>query len=293
METGLTVKINHSNIDSVKKTYESAKEALAETPIYKALAAKNKEIAMCFLEPKIRQYDSETLKDLLDDMIVTMYQKTGFTMDQDNINDTLHLLVRELQMYFGLLTIREIELCFEKGCRHEYGSFTGLNNATYFSWLNLWIAEEDRIKLRKLAENRMKPEDTAKPVLTPEQKEQIVIDGIVRRYKDFCEGKDELNTFTIMPYDFLKRIGAINNTKDQKDRIMEMATKDMHEKAIAERGTKPISKAIGDLTRDDLAAACKRRALKEYFENSKAMDVDMLETITECIKQLKQKEEKK
>lgn len=236
---------------------------------------------MAFLEPKLKQYEEAALIDLLDNLIVTAFQMTGTILTEQKeqaIDDTLPAFVRELQLYSGTLTFKELELIFAKGWRHEYGKFTGLNPSTYWKWINLWTFDEERIRLRKVAENRIVEVERAK--VSEEEKDQIVVFGILKQFANYKDDPKNALISTVS-YDYIKNLGIIVLSDDQRARIWAMVEKELKEEAILSKGAQSVERALQNVTREMIITGSKKRALKEYFDTIIEFERDLLTEIND------------
>lgn len=210
--------------------------------------------------------ENDLIKQLLI-IIGKTHLYVSFKFDETQVSLTINELCSEFKKHFFWLTIKEIEIAFSNGYKKEYGEFFGLCNATYFAWVKAYNESEKRTNAKKAIENSkllMNP----KPILTEEEKEEIVKNGIRKRFKDFKAGL-EIEDYGNVAYNYLERMGKIKFTMERKIEIKERTIKEMKNKALFDTNrVEKIDNILEKvLTTEAIKCNSKKNALKEYFKD--------------------------
>lgn len=281
MQTELIKQITQTNIEAVRSSYEKEREELLNRQVYKELSAYNKDLAMAFVGPKLKEYNFSFLKDLIELIVIDTHQSCNESIDQSMLDDTMEELTDDLQKYSGTMTLEEVKIFFKNGWKHEYGRVFKLSNSQYLKWRNEFMVNEDRIRIRKMVQKR---ESIDKPMLTIKQKQDILINGILQNYNDYKRGGRGYLVTTTVAYDFFKSIGLINLSKEQHARVVQFVKKQIAEEAIEDKKNstkinKSVKAVVASIEGDKVILYGKRRAVEEYFINCKGMDLDLKQEI--------------
>ena len=206
----------------------------------------------------------------------TTYFETGQTPESEQVLKLLaNSLFNEVQTYFSTLTIAEVKLCFQKGCRKEYGDFYGLNVSTFHGWMKNYSQSQARMNAKK--ETQKTPE---LPVSKTEI-EEMWRKATVRQFEEFKK-TGVLNVHMPgMLYDKLEELGLITLSKAEKVKIYEQATEAVKQELQAKRlKVKPIQKQQIALILDRMAkntpastdqslikTKAKEIAIKNYYSS--------------------------
>lgn len=268
-------------IDSLAQSTQLTR--FLESNEYKGLSEIDKEIVIAINHVKIKDY---SLSDLINSLIVLIgktHLSCGIDIRKDGrtevINATIEELASDLQKYNSGLTFKEIEIAFKNGYKGTYGDFMGLNNKTYFHWINSYQYGESRCKVIKMALN----EKQMNKELSEQEKEQILKNGALKCFENYKKS-NQIQDFGNVTYNYLVKSGQINYTKEIKDKIFAKAKQRLiYEKEL--ELTKSISlfeiKEIKDAIRNIdssqslLISEAKKEALKQYFDNLVEMDLKL------------------
>lgn len=237
-------------------------------------------MALSFIGPRLREYETQTLKELVEILVINTYEYCGKVIDKVMYEEQLDEFIADLQKYCGTITLAELRICLKNGSHHRYGKVFELSFGEFFKWINIFIMDAERLRIRKMVERRETVAD--KPMLTAAQKEQIIIDTIVSAFESYKAGARGILILTTVAYDYLKELGAINISPESQSRIQNIVKVQLREEAIQQRGTKSIPQALETITKDVIINASKRRALAEYYDQLVEMDDNIAEIIADC-----------
>lgn len=116
------------------------------------------QIITAFTHPRLALYFKgelkiEELKMSLIDIISKAAFNCGQSMNKEDLKANYQVLLNNLKQDYKYLTIKEIEIAFEKGSKGVYGEFFGLNQKTFYKWIDAYIHDEAR---RKASEKQLK-----------------------------------------------------------------------------------------------------------------------------------------
>lgn len=252
-------------------------EVLKASKQFGILTQNDKDLAVCFIGAKLKEYDDGLLKIIVHDLILSTYKNVGFEYKEDFVNETIDDFVKDLQMFAGAITFNELEFAFKNGYMHKYGSFTGLNNSTYWKWVNTYIQDIRRVKLRSMLFST-KPQPEQKKI-SEEEANEIIRKGIVDKFNTFKSSGSFMDAGNVA-YKYLKEKGKINLSDHTKGVILKQVKDRLRQEALQERGTKPLKKALDEaLDQSRISIEVKKAALKKYFQNLIEMGIDIKEEL--------------
>lgn len=242
------------------------------------LTTAEKEIAKACQEPKIKDLPIPIVGAFMNSLIGRTYLNTGGDLDKnrDMVDATIDELVMDLQKYNGTLSLQEIEIAFKNGWKKEYGDFFGLNNATYFGWVNAYTWNEKRLRAKKAVENAKLSGKVQPPKISEAEADEILKNGALKNFRDF-KATGQLMDAGNVTYNYLERKGIINFSKERKEEIKSKTIEQMKAEAISQKNrTETIEKVIEKaLVPDIIKANSKRNALKLFFTELIEMDADL------------------
>lgn len=242
------------------------------------LTVAEKEIALACQGEKIKDIDIRAITLFMIGLIGKTFLNTGgdFDKNKEMIDSTVDELAADLKKYNGTLTLPEIEIAFKNGWKKEYGEYFGLNNATYFGWVNAYTWNEKRLRAKKAIENAKESNKVAQPKLSEEEKEEILKKGALKMFADFKAGGSILDAGNIT-YNFLEAKGLINFSKERKVEILERTKEQMKADAISQKNrTESIDSVLKKVMVDEIIKAnAKRNALTLFFSELIEMEAEL------------------
>jgi hypothetical protein len=181
---------------------------------------------------------------------------------------------------FDNLSIEDIRIIFKRGSRMKYGDTFQMSITTINRWINAYIEETKPSAMQRLP--HIKPQIEAPKEISEEEKLKRHKDWLENIYKKFEEHKKtnryDYYDFNNVLYNYLKKIGLINLTEEQQEKIWDMAVKELkseyHPKHGSNFGQRIDLKTIYDnlkldevdkKTNELIVIRAKRIAVKTYF----------------------------
>jgi hypothetical protein len=233
-----------------------------------------KEMAIASVQTKIAVLDRLDLKMELLKLVGQTHLDCGFKVDKETLAQTIDTLVDDLQKYNSSLSFQEIEIAFKNGWKKEYGDFFGLNNATYFGWVNAYTFGEKRLKVKKTlleAKENANKQPTKK---TEAEIDEIMKDACLRSFDDFRRNIPVVDAGNVK-YNYLVKLGIINFTKERKLEIKNKVESILKAEAIENKiKTDTVEKALKRLKPETIVFESRKQALIDFYG-------DLVETETE------------
>lgn len=269
---------NRNALTNTKSQSNDLLVLIQNNKIFKGYSPEKQEIAKAFAGKRLREYHPTDLRKLVAMLIIQTHANCGFKLDEQIMEMTLDEFVRDLQMYAGTITFEEMAIAFKKGYKHEFGQFTGLNNSTYWKWVNAWLVLDVRLNVRKSIEI-MKSMGAVEPELSESEKIEIIKRGVIENFNVYKRGGLLLDAGNVS-YNYLKERGLITLTDAKKTEIMQNVKSKLRTEALQNKGSKTMQQAIADnVTTVAINIECKREALREYFKNLVEMEIDINDLI--------------
>lgn len=207
-----------------------------------------KDIAYASLEKKVREYSNDETTLFMTGLIERTHINCGQKVDEQYVDLYLDEFISDLKKYNTNLSLKEIELAFKMGYKGEFGEWYGLNNKTYFAWINAFTFCEKRDRVKKLLKDRVLPEKQ----LSEKEKQEIIKQGCFDAFELFkTTGKcDDIGN---VKYDYLFRNGVINFTVERRNIFKKEARENIvKEKKIelSKDNTRHVKLQIIDFIRD-------------------------------------------
>jgi len=233
----------------------------------KTLNAFDKEIAVACSEPSIRNFAPNKFVNQMLILIGRTHLNCGFKFEEpqkEATNLTIDELCEDLKKYNGSLSFSEIELAFKNGYKKQYGDFFGLNNATYFQWVNAYAYAENRLRIKKLLLEAKEKQNT-KPEKSEAEIKEIIEGGIITAFEQFKKGGLIFDAGNVK-YNYLVKIGLLNFTIDRKKEIFERVKERMKQDAIETKANnETIAKALSKIMPENVVSQSRVESLKIYF----------------------------
>jgi hypothetical protein len=270
METGL-------------QTQSQTLQVLLETPNYKALTIAEKEILTACLEPNIKSFSDNDFRNNMLALIGKTHLNLGWPLDKNQLELTIDELCSDLKKYNSTLSFQEINIAFKNGYKKQYGEFYGLNNATYFAWVNAYAYSVNRSNAKKAIQAAAEKEKV-KPVISPEEKEYIIEAGALSCFEHYRKTQiiydlgnvtyDYLNSKELIPFTDEVKKEIYQSCKarlidEQKSKLTDPANIGKHQ------GIKSAIKEIEENKYLPAIAESKRVALKMYFDQLIQMEIEL------------------
>jgi hypothetical protein len=235
-------------------------------PSYNKLSLIEKDIAIACIQPKIKDLRKDELLTLMLGLIGKTYLNLGQEMDSNQVNMTIDELCEDLQKYNGTLSFAEIQIAFKNGWKKQYGDFFGLNNATYFGWVNGYTWSESRLRAKRMIEDAKRTGNEPKPEVSEEQREEIMRNGALKMFEDHKAGGSILDPGNVV-YEYLLKKGLINFPRERKEEIRKKTEDEMKAAAISNKDRAETIESVLKkvMVPDIIKANSKRTALKEFF----------------------------
>lgn len=246
------------------------------TDCFAELSRDSKEIFEARLSQRIDSGNASDFGKQVRLLIEQTYASCGYGYDPKTVVATLPELVSDLRRYFGYLTLEELKIIFKKGYQGEFGEYQGLNNKTYFGWIKAYLnidARANAIKALEKARLEMMPKPK---VLTEQEKEQIIKDGVLKVFNDHKAGVEILDPGNVV-FNYLEEKGILDLAPEEAKKLIAESKEKMIQDAILNKGIKPVSKVIEGVISNKgvIVANAKRMALKRYFDSLIEMEIDL------------------
>lgn len=245
------------------------------------LSSNEVEIAICNEYPAIRCLSRDELESGIVDLIQMAHLNCGYKYNPELVLITLDSLIGNLLRFFSTLSLKDIENAFNRGLIKEYGEFTGLSNMTYLSWVKYYMVSDIRIKALKSKMRVIKHLEYKEPEYTQEQKDQIILDGVIKCFENFTKTGILYDAGNVT-YNYLEKIGVINLTNERKAEIRKIVEARMEQEAIDRKGYETKQQALLKyMETDKIKSECKREALKIHFKMMVEMEMDIKDLLNE------------
>lgn len=242
------------------------------------------EVKLKFIDLDADVNSWNTLKDIL---VKTIWE-SGFKMEHDDQKLFITLAIEDIKNEFEMLTISDVRIALKNGVRKKHGEFYGMNITTINVWLNTYSEMTKKEALKQLY--LVKPPEVEK-VYTEEEIKQNHDIWINSVYNEFYSYRDT-NTYSFIDfkgafYDYAKRIGLLNLSDEEKDRIHAEALlqykKSKHLKNAVSVGERAefkhildnLNKGNQDNYKEAIMNICKKIAVKELLTTFVKKDKDL------------------
>lgn len=253
-------------------TISSDKEALIKKIKESTLSTSEKEIALASCEKKVKEYNLKDITVLISSLIYKTHAECGTMADNNNINITIDSFIKDVRNYNTNISFQEIELSFRNGYKGEYGEWFGLNNKTYFQWINGYTQS---VKRRETIKKRQELLNPPPRVLSDQEKKKIIHEGCLKVFEEF-KLKGSVMDMGNVNYNYLDSLGIFQWAKGRKFDFIRQAQdilKGENQSAweackdIIER--QAIRNAMADINNaqsTQVISMAKRIGLNEYFK---------------------------
>jgi len=221
---------------------------------------------MACIKRKIKDYSFDELLFLMDGLIAKTHLNCGQTSDLELVDSTINELCISLQKSHGLLSFQEIEIAYANGWQKHYGDFFGLNNLTYFGWVNAFANEEKRLRIkRQLLEEKEKL--TKKKTMNKLEIENFMRKAVLKCFAEFKNGVKIFDAGNAK-YNFLTRRGLIQLTKERKIEIFNITKARVKAQALeTKKSYEKIQDVLNKITDENIKSEARTEALRIYFSH--------------------------
>lgn len=243
-------------------------EGLIQTSLFNKLTTVEKEIALATVSPKIKDIEPDKFIFLIDGLIAKTHLNCGFKHDLEQVNSTIDELCEDLKKYNSAITFEEIQLAFKNGYKKQYGDFFGLNNATYFQWVNAYVWSENRLRIKKLlSDAKEKAKQPEAKIISEQEANEIMKNACLKSFEYFKLGSVIFDSGNVK-YNFLVKMELLNFSKERKNEILARITNKIKSEAVESKNrTESISQVLGKISEESLISESKKECLKVYFKD--------------------------
>lgn len=241
-----------------------------DSDTYKGFTPLEKEIVIAVNNPLIKSFEDRDLTNCLIALITKIHLQSGqlITEEKKQILDlTVDELSSDFKKYNGNVSFREIEIAFKNGLKGEYGEYFGLNNKTYFQWVNGYTYGEKRLKVKKALSDAK--EKANQPIVKKSEQEanEIMKNACLKSFEDFKSGAVIFDSGNVK-YNFLVKMELLNFSKERKNEILARITNKIKSEAVENKNrTESISQTLGKILEETIISESKKECLKVYFKD--------------------------
>lgn len=241
-----------------------------ESNVYKGFTPLEKEIVIAVNSPIIKTFEEKYLTNCLLALIAKTYLQSGqfLTGEKKEMTDlTIDELSSDFKKYNGNLSFQEIEIAFKNGVKGEYGEYFGLNNKTYFQWVNGYAYGEKRLKVKKALSDAK--EKANQPIVKKSEQEanEIMKNAVLKSFEDFKKGAVIFDGGNVK-YNYLVKLELLNFSKERKNEILLQVTNKIKLEAVENKNrAESISQTLGKILEETIISESKKECLKVYFKD--------------------------
>ena len=229
-----------------------------------------------FNSPKIVKIPNIDLFEYITELLGQLFYKCGKTISGDELRVLRDAFLASLNDNYKWITLKELEVIFDKGRKKEFGDYFGLNINTFEMWIESW----DKKDRPKEMLSRKFDAPIIEKKLTEQEEDKIMIEAI-ERAKDEFKKTGNLNAGAVGQYDWLDKNGKLleafnmseNDFKAFKTRIykeVKESTKNilkgLKSNNIEEK--RQIKQSLLDIEKNksgEVISESKKEILKKYY----------------------------
>lgn len=242
-----------------------------------------REIALALIEPKIKDLTVPEVGLFMDGLIHKTYLNAGVDIKKNKevIDLTIDELIADLMKYNGTLSLSELKIAFTNGYKGEYGEYFGLNNKTYFQWVNAYCFGEKRLRVRKTLLEAKEKEGREPEKKSEEEIEMIMQDACLKSFDDFRRGVTVFDGGNVK-YKYLLKKGLLNLSDDDKKRLKGEAEEKLKQVAIDSKSkTETIQKALSRVTEETVQSEARKLALLLFYQRLVQGEFELSDLLTD------------
>lgn len=249
---------------------------MIQTSLFNKLTTVEKEIALATVSPKIKDIEPDKFIFLIDGLIAKTHLNCGYKHDLEQVNSTIDELCEDLKKYNSAITFEEIQLAFKNGYKKQYGDFFGLNNATYFQWVNAYVWSENRLRIKKLlSDAKEKAKQPEVKNISEQEANEILKNGCLKCFEDFKLGA-VISDFGNAKYNYLVKMDLLKFSKERKELILSQTKEKVKLSAIENKShSESISQALGKILEETVISESEKECLKVYFQELIEMEIEL------------------
>lgn len=239
---------------------------MTQTNFHQTLQPHEKEIAVASFGKKLKDYSFDEMIVLMNGLIHKAYLSCGTKIDTKLINQTINELCIDLQKENGFMSFEDVQIAFKNGWKKKYGEYYGLNNATYFIWVNAYSADENRARIKKLIADAKENHNKVEPVKKTEAEiEAFMKTAVLDSFEAFKRGAFITDSGNVK-YNYLDKRRLIDFTVARKNKILKIAEERLKAEALeGMRQTQIVKSAMSKIHPETIKSEAKKEALNQYF----------------------------
>lgn len=221
--------------------------------------------------PKILSMSMADISRHCLDYISRAYIDAGYQLPAgESIMMLADSVADDLFTYFKTLSIKEAGLAIKNGIRGEYGEYVGISVKTLHNFFKSYKDSFDKQEVeRKKAMN-----DEPEKKLSEQEANEIMKQSCINAFKAYKETQ-QLSDFGGAKFNYLKKLGVINMTKERYNEIFEQAKQQvLHESSetLHKQGNMTTAGVIATAvikqidTHEITKNVARLIALREYFD---------------------------
>lgn len=147
----------------------------------------------------------------------------GVGLEPEEINYIKTRVVDDIMKEFSNLSLDDIRLAMYYGVRGEFGEYFGINPISFYGWLKHYKSEILPKVYQQVSPLLLKDKPES-PVIDQKQIDRELANTIELVYWNLClDGTYNFNDIGNIHYKFLHRIGLINISEEEDNRLFEQA----------------------------------------------------------------------
>jgi hypothetical protein len=254
-------------------------------------------------QPNTPEYDA--LVDIIALAIWTM-GITEKSMTKEEQLLFIPIAIEEIKTFTNL-TVEDVRIAFNRGSRRKYGDTLQMSITTINIWLSKYEEETKQEAMMRL--KFVKPKQLPPPEITKEEKMKRHQDWLENIYKEFDKtkttGEYSYYDFGNKLFDYLKKLGVINLSEKQQEKLWDMAVEELkteyHPKNGRTYGQRLDFKGIYDILKMDevdqkgrelIVGRAKKLTIKWLFKKYITEAKHIRDVIDDAVKKIKKKNDK-
>ena len=235
---------------------------------------------------EIRQHINKTILD----------SGYGTSLSEEELANIIVSVLNDVLRFFSFLTTQEVGIAFSKGCREEYGEYKGVNTRIFYLWLKAYCAST-KMNANKALIKLDEPKEIEPDQKEKERRQQVWLEDMYKEFDEFVKtGKYTLYDTGNLFYDYLKELGLIDLSKNEKKAVWKLAKESLFrqydpDKVNDKYKVAGYQKFINQLEEGDksiehkISMEAKRISLMHYLSSLRKEGKSLKEEITKKTRQ--------